>query len=347
MALSITRLQDVVFHVGPKREDNALYQDGALIESSKINHRINAPKTASEGKIGLSIEKPVYYLGVFYTCWGNCITDNLKFLWPFTQKDKHPFLDDCLFVYSKVKLFGKDIPPNFTAILDTLGVPKDRLLEITDTTLLRQCYLADESYVQDPVADKNSFTPEYTNTIDFICKKHPPSSGTHNPKVYFTRTSWDRWEYGEKSIEDSFRSAGYSIFAPEKLSLAKMISILQGADVFASFEGSCAHNSIFLRPATKAILLKKLDFVNKYQASINVARNLDVMHINANISFLFYDDNDKLGGPFFMYPSKQLRRFLGTRWSFPIIEFIKYLSWGFALHYGHLLGEFIRRHKGQ
>lgn len=346
MQLKIQKLENVIFRVGPLREQNGLYDNGTLLEPSKLNNNIPVSKTFVPDKQPPTISNPVFYLGVLYSCWGNCITDNLKHLWPLAHPEQYPILKDCIFAYSEVKLFGKPLPTNYYRILQLLGIPERRLLKIEETTRLSECYLADPCYVQNSARREHSFTQEYQNLIDFIIHSCPRAKIKTSAKVYFTRTNWDRWEYGEKSIEQSFRDAGYAIYSPEKMTFDEMISVLQSSETFASTEGSCAHNSIFLRPRTETLLLRKFDYVNTYQAAINKARDLRIQHINAHFSHIFYDDNDRLGGPFFMYPSKALRNAISVHSRhFPLLEFAKYLCWSTTLHYGHLAGEFIRRHR--
>lgn len=346
MPLKILTLENAIFRVGPLRENNGLYINGKLIESSKLNNNILVSKSFTPPSQPTSITKPVFYLGVLYSCWGNCITDNLKHLWPLIHPEQHPILKDCIFAYSEVKLFDKALPTNYYRILQILGIPESRLIKINETTRLSKCYLADPCYVQNAAPREHSFSQEYRDLIDFIIHSCPRTTIKTSNKIYFTRTNWNRWEYGEKSVEKSFRDAGYAICSPEKMSLDEMITVLQSTEKFASTEGSCAHNSIFLRPGTETLLLRKFDYLNTYQAAINKARELRVQHINAHFSHIFYDDNDRLGGPFFVYPSQSLRNALGIHGKhFPLLEFVKYLSWSTTLHYGHIVGEFIRRHR--
>lgn len=346
MQLKIHELENVIFRVGPLREQNGLYKNGCLIESSKLNNNIPVSKSFAPDRQPKTITRPVFYLGVLYSCWGNCITDNLKHLWPLAHPEQHPILKDCIFAYSEVRLFGKALPANYYRILQILGIPESRLLKIEETIHLSKCYFADPCYVQIASRREHTFTQEYQDLVDSIIRLCPSTEVKKSAKVYFTRTRWDRWEYGEKSIENAFRDADYAVHSPEKMTFNEMISVLQSAETFASTEGSCAHNSIFLRPGTETILLRKFDYVNTYQAAINKARNLKVRHINAHFSHIFYDNKDKLGGPFFMYPSRALRNAIGIRTGrFPLLEFVKYLCWSTTLHYGHLAGEFLRRHR--
>ncbi len=343
--LTIRTFHDVIFRVGSTWHDNGLYAEGRLIPSSKLNQRVSVPESIGFDDYSAVISEPVFYLGVLYSCWGNCITDNLKFLWPFLQLDKYPFLRDCKIVYSEVRLFGKPIPDNYLKILSMFGISLERLVPIRENTLLRECILAEESYIQDPACDENLYTNEYRGVIDHIrerCNAMIDQGEKLPKKVYFSRSRWHRWEYGERSLEDVFARAGYEIVWPELLSLEKMVAMLSHVKDFASTDGSCAHNSVFLPYGAAAVLIRKIDYKNKYQIAINKARNLDVTMVDANLSIVLYDDNDKLGGPFFVYPSRDLENLLGVKGNFPVGEFIRYLCWSLTLHYGHLVGEAIR-----
>lgn len=160
MQLKIQKLENVIFRVGPLREQNGLYDNGTLLEPSKLNNNIPVSKTFVPDKQPPTISKPVFYLGVLYSCWGNCITDNLKHLWPLAHPEQYPILKDCIFAYSEVKLFGKPLPTNYYRILQLLGIPERRLLKIEETTRLSECYLADPCYVQNSARREHSFTQE-------------------------------------------------------------------------------------------------------------------------------------------------------------------------------------------
>ena len=66
-------------------------------------------------------------------------------------------------------------------------------------------------------------------------------------------------------MENVFRKKGFKVFSPEELTVKQQIALLMNCDEFASTEGSCAHNSIFCKPGTKVLILRKADYANSYQ----------------------------------------------------------------------------------
>lgn len=356
--LSVSRLDGIVAVSGWGRA--GLYCEAGLIRTSKIYRECPEGNLFSWGnEVPDEITDPVFYLGVWHVCWGHCLTDQLKFLWPIIRPGGLGELSGCKFMAVMMDPGQKEVE-NFSALLGCFGIDSRSVIVVSGVCRVRTCYLADECFWCESVLLKNVspvvaaanarryFTCEYMDVVESVChrlnEQMPAAYREKCPtKVYLTRTGWHGWDFGERRVEEAFEKAGFSIVHPERLSLGELVVLLNNADVVAACEGSCAHNSVFMRKGAKLIILRKHNFINQYQMAINQARKLDVVYVDANASFIFYHGNWHNGGPFFIYVSKNLARLLGVSPEFPIGEFVRYVVWSSYMKYGHLVCEYLRR----
>lgn len=326
--LSIRHLHDVVML--PKVGYAGLYKDGKAIDYSYFSCAAPMKDRFSAEALGNNIpeiQEPVFFLGKFNVCWGHCITDHLKFLWPFLDSQRHPELLRCKLVYTMLSKTDK-LPRNYLQILKAFGIDVSRLQRVDRATILRDCYLADECFssVKLEREDEHCYTQDYDKIVERICKSFS-REGAFPKKVYLTRKGWTaRREYGEQFLEEVFKSSGYEIVHPEQLKFETFVSTINHAEVVVATECSCSHNALFMRKGAKLVLLRKYDRVNSYQMTINQVRDLDVHYVDVGRPVMFVDNENRSAGPFFMYVTKQLADFLGVKSHFPISEFVRYMS---------------------
>jgi len=274
------------------------------------------------------ISEPVFYLGKFNVCWGHCITDGLKFLWPFLKLDIYPELKNCKIVYTTLSRTD-NLPENFLQILSVLGIDSARLQRVDYATYLKECYFADECFssMANVPENEHSYSCEYCDVVESICK-HFRRVGNFPKKVYLTKRGWKGWvkgEYGENLLENAFASSGYKIISPESVPFKTFVAMMQSAEVVASTECSCSHNSLFMSKGAKLVLLRKYDRVNSYQMTINQVRDLDVCYVDVGMSPWCADGRNRSAGPFFMYVSRCLSDYLHVRAHFPLGLFLRYV----------------------
>ena len=185
-------------------------------------------------------------------------------------------------------------------LLEILDIDVDRLQPITQPTQFDKIILPDSSY-------GGGFTQEYRETIDrlrdFAKKNRTPTSSN---KVYYL---YGRNQFGEERLAEYFKSKGYDIVSPEKLTLDEQLNLLINADSFASTLGSCAHNSLFLRDSTEVIIIpRSTNFAKPYQLVINQVNPLNVNYIDSSLS-VYNVRHDS----FCFIISKQMREFFGDK----------------------------------
>lgn len=235
------------------------------------------------------------------------ISDSIKYFY-FLKKDifEREF-KKCPLVY--VSLGDKDYVslngrcPNFRRLLELLDIDPDKIQLITQPTQFDKIILPDESFYLESGVRK--FTSEYREMIDllknFAIKNRTPTS---SKKIYYFH---GRRQIGEERLAEYFKSKGYEIVSPEKLTLDEQLNILINCESFASSVGSCAHNSVFLREGSEAILIPRIakDF-NTYQLALNSVNSIDAIYLDSTLS-LFNGS-----GRYFII-SEQLKKFFGDK----------------------------------
>ena len=195
---------------------------------------------------------------------------------------------------------------NFKDMLAILGIDAGTLHPITRAERYEYIVLPDESFFSAP--DGPFFTEEFSRDLhiirDFALKHRVPSP---HKKVYFF---YGRRTIGEDRMAEYFRSKGYSIFLPAKLSLPQQMNLLINCESFASTVGSCSHNVMFLRDNTEVILIPRADFVTPYQTLFDQVNNLNITYVDSSLS-VCVDNNARHLGTFFYIVSKQLRKYFG------------------------------------
>lgn len=196
-----------------------LYEkSGDAIASSYYVRNVNlVAKFSVDGHEGVrTIEEPVFFIGKFNVCWGHCITDMLKFLWPFLELERYPALKQCKLVYTTLSRTDQ-LPKNYLAMLSGLGIDANRLVRVDQATVLRTCYFADECFWAESGDKENEhcYTPEYGAIVNAICKGCSSAAELHaGRKIYLSRRSWNGWvkgEFGERFVEDAFAAAGFNL----------------------------------------------------------------------------------------------------------------------------------------
>lgn len=271
-----------------------------------------------------SCEEDVLYIGMFMPPWGHYFTDNIKHLWPLVaEKCSNDKFHDMpvVFIFEQT-----NIPDNFYQMLELIGIERQRLRRISKPTRFNSVVVPDQCFFYDPEHDfELRCTKEYYNLIDRLTSKIEPKKGYE--KVFFTTSSFAgrAGNYGVYEIDKVFEKLGYAIISPEKMNFVEMVSLLKGCKYFAATEGSAGHNSLFLEKGTECVFLRRVDAVNIYQHMINYVRELNVTLIDAHFSFLLYYKPIPWNGPFFLYCSKQLRKWSGVWRPFPLGQFVRYV----------------------
>lgn len=218
------------------------------------------------------LEETVIYIGPLRTHWGHFLIDCSRRFWYILEVEKNYRIVYCGFEFE-----GDVLPANIIEFFKLLGVEEKRLLNIRKPTKIKKILIP---------SMLNSFanldTLKYKNVFLKIKKEVNENLFETAEKLYYTRTGLKKEkEIGEKLIEKIFRKNGYMIVSPEQESVEKQIALMKSCKIFASIEGTLAHNIVFAEwGKTKQIILRKHLWINNRQTLINNDIGVDATYIN-------------------------------------------------------------------
>ena len=255
------------------------------------------------------VPETVIYLGLFYPIWGHFITEGLRYFWALHNDAFKKFFKDCRFAYVPCEFkYYLEQHKNFRRLAEIIGLDCDKLIPIEHPTQFENVILPDESFFLD-VDGLRKFTDTYRETVDrvrdFALKNRTPTSAK---KIYYF---YGKIQIGEERLAEYFRSKGYEVFSPEKLTLDEQLNLLINAESFASTLGSCSHNSLFLRDNTEVILIPRAaNRFTGYQPSIDQVHPLNVNYVDSSLSLF-----DTYNGPYCFIISERLKKFFGDKFT--------------------------------
>lgn len=248
----------------------------------------------------------VIYLGLWFNVWGHAITDNIRRLW-FLKSDafKKEF-KNCPLVYLPWEGRPLESQQNFRRLLEILEVKVNELQPITQPTQFDKIILPDESIFYD---GKYKFTAEYRETIEHVRAFALKNLllDLHKNIYYF---HGKKLQIGEERLAEYFKSKGYEIISPEKLTFDEQLSLLINCKSFATTIGSCAHNSIFLRDGVEAIFILRSPNRFTRQMTLSYVNALKANYVDSSLSLFCSGDH------YHCYIiSEQLKRFFGDKFN--------------------------------
>lgn len=289
-----------------KTSGGVVESDGKYVDLSGL-HENHGCGYAPEGIV--KKEKKAIYLGMWFPIWGHCITDNIKKLWFLKTPEAQKLINDGADLVYIVMMSNRfTLPQSFIDLLHCLNIEISQLKQISTPTQYNAIYIPDNSLFRK--GEEIFYTKEFLETRNDILCNVPQSKNPTFDKIYFSRSRLKngKQDFGEKRIEDVFRYLGYKIIYPEKKSFAEQVALLQGCSHFAATEGSTSHNSLFCKTHTDVCLIRKGNYLNNYQPTINHINKLKVTYIDSHLS-IFTDRNRVWNGPFFLYANNNLLHF--------------------------------------
>lgn len=254
-------------------------------------------------KIEKHSESAVIYLGMFHDIWGHCLTDNIRRLWFLKSSVCMEKFSGCKAVFVPMENFR--FGESNRKLLEILGFNADDFLPVTRITQYSTIILPDESFFT-PDGDLRYFTCEYRAMIDQVrdyavdhCRPTPYR------RVYFSYRNYTHFkQFGEERLERYFRSKGYKVLYPEKMTFEEQLNVLINCDSFASTIGSCSHNILFLQDHTKVLLIPRANYLTGYQLTLDQVHDLDITYIDSTLSL--FAARFPWEGPFYYFVSSRL-----------------------------------------
>lgn len=259
-------------------------------------------------------------LGSFWIyVWGHCFTDHFNKLWfAFTEECRKLQAEGAELIALSCK---PETPKYFQTLLELTGFQWSDLHFVTEPTRYKEVYVPDNCYFQADGEWHRFYTKEYVGLLDRMkenVRKLAMADDGRFPiydKVYLTRTQGSFGTFrdlGEKVIEDVFRKEGYTIIAPEKLTVPQQIWLMMNVKDLVATDGSICHASTFCQAHTKITVLMKADFLVENQIVSDQIADMDVTYVSIHRSF-FAGEKDPWHGPFLYCVTNNLERYIGHK----------------------------------
>lgn len=285
-------------------------KDGSFVKSSVFDWRMHGDYPHP---FAVERNEKVIFIASIHYCWGHLITDAIKRLWFIHTKEYTRLKSEGyrLAYISYPDIRGKDYA-YIHRIFQLCGAEISDMIYVNQPSRFAEVVVPDCAYLQYP--DYDCCTKEFVSLIDRIKANIKTSNGLlHAEKVYLTRTKLGRKkDWGEKDVEQLFRDNGYNIISPETLSVDDQIKLMMHAKAVVTTEGSIAHTLMFANRDCRCAVLRKANYINKYQILIAKVFLGHFTYVDANHS-IYATKKRKEDGPFFLYPTPQLLDFLGVR----------------------------------
>ena len=245
----------------------------------------------------------VIYMGLFYPVWGHAITDNIRRMWFLKSEIFKTYFKNCPIVYIPWGgMFPIERQKNFKRFLEILEIDISRFQPIYHPVQFENIILPDGSF-------GDGFTKEYREAIEqlrtFAQKNRKKISAK---KIYYF---YGRAQFGEERLAQYFKSKGYEIVSPERLTLDEQLNLMINCKSFASTLGSCAHNCVFLRDNTEVAIIPRAGSrfqITEYQQKLEQVHPLKVNYIDSSLSVF-----ETFNGPYCFIISEQLKKFFGDK----------------------------------
>lgn len=224
-------------------------------------------------------DETVVFGGVLIHHFGHNLVDNLSRMWYFARHPDTP--------YKFVFLMMTNQTGFFKAFFELAGLEETRYEIITEATQFRNVIIPDQAfYSLSSIAhpDWLLFFERIKENVNKIC----PASNIE--KVYLTRTQLPAetgFEANERFFEAFFSEQGYTVIAPEKLSLVQQINIIMNASSVATTIGTLSHMMIFANIDTNCtFLLRTPSEVIRPQIIIDLLRGYTCSYVEATKEIL-------------------------------------------------------------
>lgn len=248
-------------------------KDGNFVDLSANTNRIG---TAYPVENPLFRDEKVVFCGYMYPHWGHFLVESVTRLWYFLKQD--PTVDKYIFFVNE----GEDraIRGNYRRFFELLGI-WDKTEFINRPITFREVIVPEASYLC-----MNYWSQEYKDIFDAVSANVIPDAGwTPKEKIFFSRSQFaknSQYEFGLDSLDHFFQKNGYSILAPERLSLDETIFYIRNARTVGSISGTLPHNMLFGQDGQELVVAERLVINVDHQVCVNQIRRLKAVHIDAN-----------------------------------------------------------------
>lgn len=260
------------------------------------------------------LDQDVVYFGYYFNHWGHFLIDMMGRLWYFAQKKVKGL---------KLAYLGDEEPKgNYLQIFQLLGVEPENLIHITKPTRFRKVIVPEFS-----CKSCQWYSAEYRGIFDTMIQRvaqegYEPEKLKALEKIYFARTSFGKaqhTEFGEEQIVTWMEHNGFSIVAPEKLSVKDQIYVWNHAKEIACLDGSIPMSIAFsANPNLRLTVLHKTSLEH-----LNLELYLLMRPCYVSLLDVWHEPYKKYpknigAGPFLLHLGEDAKAYSQQRgWEFP------------------------------
>jgi hypothetical protein len=155
------------------------------------------------------------------------------------------------------KVITPPLTPWMRWFLERLGL-ENRIIE-TEATALR----VEHFYFSSPSSMTGCWNPFAVAFLrrSFLPYGSPPSDSLPK-RFYIIREGYTRGIANEHKVRDYFKSEGWALIAPEKLSIPDQIALFRDAETIAGLHGSALTNLLWCSPGASVIEFTQADFMS-------------------------------------------------------------------------------------
>ena len=274
----------------------AVDENGEYIDDSAINARVQGAYQHNECDVK---NEKVVYCGYLVKHWGHFLTEAVARLWYYLENDTT--IDKYVFFIDENE--EREIKGNYKEFFELLGV-WDKIEIINKPTRYREVVVPELSY-----KGRTYYSQEYKDIFETIAANvKVESNWERSNKVFFTRSQLPKareMEFGIKVLDSFYKNNGYTIVAPEKITLSKLIYLIRNAEICTSVSGTLPHNMLFARDHQRLVILERLTMNNDFQVDFNRMKSFDVTYIDSNLALYPVD----FSGPSIIYYNGLLKKY--------------------------------------
>ncbi|MBK8815428.1 MAG: glycosyltransferase family 61 protein [Methylococcaceae bacterium] len=284
----------------------ALYENGQVIKSASFRgatpglRPVNSPYV-DQNRIKKSrlIPDTCVYLGWLLHNFGHLLLEAPARFWFLNSIN----VEDYHFIFHPLNYarnFIGQVPiknvfkDSFTQILfESFGIDKKQIILADQDLCVKELIIPSSLFFLNQTIDSTQmsiYNKIKYKLIQNTGEKRHNSSGEDffiRKKLYLSRrllktAIQNRKAINEEELEQLFKSYGFEIIFPERLSLAEQIILLNKAEIIAGCDGSALHMGVFLPPSSKIITLTTRGIITN-QLLIGAMNNIETHFINAGL----------------------------------------------------------------
>lgn len=223
--------------------------DGRFVDSSRQIRGNNNQVVHSHIHIDAAtpfIDETVVFFGNVYPQFGHFLLEHMNRAWGLL----HDITNGARVVLVNEHNYDT-VPEYMYALIEMMGVPRDRVIILTETTRFRRVIVPAQGFNIARWAND-----EFVRAYEHIAAGAP---NTHKyEKIYMSRDALEsRRTYGEHVVERIFENNGFKIIRPEKMSLAEQVGVMKHCRVLAGCAGTALHMALFMPCGGTVIQIKR------------------------------------------------------------------------------------------